>query len=35
MADVYDLVRAGLTYRQADYWTRKGYLRRDEQQADA
>lgn len=27
MADVNALLRAGLTYRQADHWTRRGYLR--------
>lgn len=27
MADIHDLLRAGLTYRQVDTWTTNGYLR--------
>lgn len=27
MPDIHDLRRAGLSLRQADYWTRRGWLR--------
>lgn len=30
MADSRDFIQVGLTYRQVDFWTTRGYLRADE-----